>query len=161
MNTLDVMRHGHQTVLRAVDGLEPAYWEAPEVVGVWSAKHVIAHLSSFEAMLVDVLTVSRDEDASTPVLDEFRAGPARFNDAQVAVRGHLAPDALLSEYEAYFDTALALARTLPDEIRTRTGALPWYGSEYDVEDFIVYTFYGHKREHAAQIKLFRARLERG
>lgn len=32
------------------------------------------------------------------------------------------------------------------------------GPEYDLEDFIVYTSYGHKREHCAQIKLFRKRL---
>ena len=31
-------------------------------------------------------------------------------------------------------------------------------SEYSLEDFIVYTFYGHKREHSAQIAAFRDRL---
>ncbi len=35
-----------------------------------------------------------------------------------------------------------------------SGPLPWYGPEYDLDDFIAYTFYGHKREHSAQIAAF-------
>ena len=38
------------------------------------------------------------------------------------------------------------------------GTLPWYGAEYSLDDFIVYTYYGHKREHAAQIAAFRDHL---
>jgi len=161
MNMLDVMRSGHQTVLQTVDGLEPERWEGGRVVGVWSTKHVIAHLSSFEAMLIDVLTASGDGDADTPVLDAFRAGPAQFNEAQVEMRDHLSPGEALREYQTNFDEALALARALPDHVRTRNGLLEWYGSDYDLDDFIAYTFYGHKREHAAQIKLYRKSVERG
>jgi len=161
MNTLDVMRYGHHTVLQAVEGLEATRWNETRVVGVWSKKHVIAHLSSFEAMLVDVLTAIQDDAAETPVLDAFLAGPARFNDAQVARRDHLAPGAVLSEYEMSFDEALDLARRLPAHAFTRDGLLDWYGRDDDLDDFIAYMFYGHKREHSAQIKLFRSTLERG
>ena len=38
--------------------------------------------------------------------------------------------------------------------RREPGTLPWYGPEYDLEDFIAYTFYGHKREHMAQVNVF-------
>jgi hypothetical protein len=161
MNTLGVMRHGHRTVLQTVAGLERERQEVPNVVGVWSTKDIIAHLSSFEAVLIDVLTTIRDDDAATPLLDSFRAGPAEFNDAQVAMREHLAPDDVLREYEANFEAALELARALPDDVRTRNGLLEWYGSDYDLDDFITYMFYGHKREHTAQIKLFRNTQERG
>jgi hypothetical protein len=44
--------------------------------------------------------------------------------------------------------------------RRQNGALPWYGAEYDLEDFIAYSFYGHKREHTAQINVFRDALAR-
>jgi hypothetical protein len=161
MNTLDVMRHGHRTVLQSVEGLETKRWDEPRVVGVWSTKQVIAHLASFEAMLVDVLAAIQEDAADTPVLDEFLAGPAPFNDAQVARRDHLAPGAVLSEYETNFDEALDLARGLPGHAFTRNGLLDWYGADYDLDDFIAYMYYGHKREHSAQIKLFRSTLERG
>lgn len=40
-------------------------------------------------------------------------------------------------------------------VRREPGRLPWYGMEYALDDYLVYQFYGHKREHAAQIQAFR------
>ena len=40
------------------------------------------------------------------------------------------------------------------------GTLPWYGNRYSLDDFIVYTFYGHKREHGAQIGVYRDKIGR-
>ena len=89
------------------------------------------------------------------------AGPAAFNDAQVAMRANLTPDEVLMEYEGNFERVLELARALPQDVFTRNGLLEWYGGDYDLDDFIAYMFYGHKREHSAQIKLFRKALQRG
>ena len=39
-------------------------------------------------------------------------------------------------------------------IRPRRGARsndPWYGPEYSLDDLVVYTMYGHKREHDPQL----------
>jgi uncharacterized damage-inducible protein DinB len=33
------------------------------------------------------------------------------------------------------------------------------GEEYDLEDFIAYQYYGHKREHSAQINIFKDRFK--
>ena len=41
---------------------------------------------------------------------------------------------------------------IPETERSRPGTLPWYGDEYALDDFIVYTSYGHKREHGPQIE---------
>ena len=38
------------------------------------------------------------------------------------------------------------------------GTLPWDGEDYALDDFLVYGYYGHKREHSAQIAAFRDRL---
>jgi len=160
MNAIDVLENGHQTVMQAIDGLEAERWEAPGVVGVWSTKDVIAHLASFEAILIDVLASISSDDAETPVLDEFLARPAAFNDAQVALRAHRMPGVVLEEYRTNVERALRLARALPDERYRRNGLLAWYGDAYDLDDFIAYMYYGHKREHAAQIKLFRAAADR-
>ena len=48
---------------------------------------------------------------------------------------------------------------IPVETRHTNGVLPWYGAEYDLEDFIAYMYYGHKREHSAQIAVFKDKLE--
>lgn len=156
MNALDVLTYGHQTVMKAVDGLTEGAWTDGPVVGVWSAKDVIAHLASFEQVLTEVLGSFLDGAQATPTLDLFRAG-GRFNDEQVALRAGRSAADVLREYETWHARAMELAPRIGAEAFNREGALPWYGMEYDLEDFIVYAIYGHKREHGAQIALFKKR----
>jgi len=47
---------------------------------------------------------------------------------------------------------------LSSEMLCQNGTLPWYGEVYALDDFLVYAYYGHKREHSAQIAAFRDRL---
>ncbi len=47
---------------------------------------------------------------------------------------------------------------IPEGAWRQTGMLAWYGAEYDLEDYVVYTYYGHKREHCGQIQAFRNHL---
>jgi hypothetical protein len=159
MNTLDVLRYGHRTVMQTVEGLPEDAWKTSGVCGLWLAKDVVAHLASFEHMLVDVLTSLQDDTQPTPTLDKFRSLKT-FNDDEVAARKGKRAAEVLAEYEAAHAEVMALAARLPAATFRRAGTLPWYGAEYDLDDFIVYTFYGHKREHSAQLKLFRKRLGR-
>jgi hypothetical protein len=53
---------------------------------------------------------------------------------------------------------MALIEQIPVESRRRPGILPWYGADYDLEDVIAYMYYGHKREHAAQIAAAKDRV---
>jgi hypothetical protein len=157
MNTLDVLKYGHATVLKAVDGLPDDAWETGGVCGTWSSKDVIVHLASFEQVLVEVLRSQLDAAQPTPTLERFRT-QSTFNDDEVAARKGKRAAEVLAEYEACHAEVMALSARLPAERFHQSGILPWYGAEYDLDDFIVYTFYGHKREHSAQIKLFRKRL---
>lgn len=160
MNAQDVLTYGHYTVLSAVEDLPEEDWHTPGVCGVWSVKDIIAHLASFEHMLVDLLTSFVSDDAATPTLDAFRDSMEAFNDDEVAKRRRQSADETLAEYvETYEKTAQLLAQ-IPDEVRRQNGTLPWYGNEYDLEDFIVYSFYGHKREHCAQIAVYRDTLQK-
>lgn len=157
MNTSDVLEYGHQTVLKEVEGLSEEDWYTPDVCGWWSIKEIIAHLASFEHLLVDVLNSLLD-DGPTPTLDKYRQGIEQFNDAEVMKRRDRTVSEVWTEYKDTYAQAAWLLTQIPDEVRQLNGALPWYGPEYDLDDFIVYTFYGHKREHSAQIALFRDQL---
>src|SRR5207302_6236630 len=83
---------------------------------------------------------------------------AAFNDAQVADRAGLPMRAVLDECAAAHERTMALIRRIPEELCRQPGTLPWYGAEYALDDVIVYMYYGHKREHGAQIAAFRDRL---
>jgi len=154
MNASDVLKYGHRTVLQTIEGLAEADWETPGVCGVWSVKNIIAHLASYEHMLVEVLT-SFLGGGPTPYLDRMGQGPVLFNDDEVDRRKNKTVGETLAEYNDTQAQTMALVAQIPAETIRQTGALPWYGPEYALDDFIVYTYYGHKREHCAQIAVFR------
>ncbi len=155
MNIVDILKYGHQTVLDTVEGFPAAEWETSGVCGVWSVKDILAHLTSFEHVLVDVLNTLQTS-GPTPYLDRF-AGEG-FNDAEVGKRKNETPLQVLAEYKETQSKTMNLVARIPAEKCRQPGTLPWYGEEYSLDDFVVYTYYGHKREHCAQIKLFRKRL---
>ena len=157
MNVNDVMKYGHQTVLDATEGLEETAWRMPGACGVWSVKDIVAHLTSFEYLLIDVLK-SLDGEGPTPTLDSFMQDMMRFNDDEVLKRRDHSVSETMAEYEAAYTRSVEMLARVPEEMLRQNGILTWYGEEYDLEDFIVYTFYGHKREHCAQIGVFRDEL---
>lgn len=156
MHANDILSYGHATLMGSLEGLPEPDWLAPGACGAWSIKDIVAHLASYEQMLIDVLKAHAGE-APTPTLDRLLDPDGAFNDDEVARRASLAPAAVLEEYELACAAACErFARLSEDDVR-RAGALAWYGEAYDLEDFIVYAFYGHKREHSAQIMAFRSR----
>ena len=159
MNTDTVLKYGHQTVVQTLERVPKEAWNTPGVCGFWSVKEIIAHLASFEQLLVDVLN-SLLSNGPTPTLDKFRQDSAQFNDTEVQARANKTVDEVWSEYETTHAQTLALLTQIPVELHRQNGILPWYGPEYDLEDFIAYTYYGHKREHSAQIAVFQDHLNK-
>lgn len=159
MHADDVLKYGHYTVLRSLDGLDHAHWDRPNVCGVWSVRQIIAHLASFEHVLIAVFNSLLDGPQSTPLLDSIRSDPLRFNDVQVAERDQMSPQDVFDEYQKIQAQTMSLIAQIPPEMRRQAGILAWYGSEYDLEDYLAYSYYGHKREHCAQINVFRDTLK--
>lgn len=163
MHAKDVLYYGHMEVLRAVEGLPEEAWERPGAVGFFSVKDVVAHLASFEALLVEILRslapeVARPAAAPPPLTARFARDPEAFNIGEVFRRRAWTHEQVLAEYRQNHETARRLLEELPPDVLQRSGALAWYGPNYDLEDFLAYTYYGHKREHAAHIGLYKDRL---
>lgn len=157
MNASDILKYGDRTMLGGLRDLPDAWWDVPGACGYWSIKDIIAHLTSYEQVLVEVLGGFTGATGPTPYLDAYR-GPD-FNDAQVEARRSLTVQALLDEYAAAYAQVMALVARIPAETLRQPGTLPWYGAEYALDDFLVYAYYGHKREHTAQIAAMRDRLK--
>lgn len=157
MNATDILKYGHLTLLHAIEGLPQSSWKTGGVCGAWSVTDVIGHLAAYEHVLEEVLN-SFLGGGDTPYMTEFSKGTG-FNDSQAALRqGHTAQEAL-TEYQETHDRVTILVPQIKPDIWRKTGTIPWYGSEYSLDDFIVYAFYGHKREHSAQIAVFRDSLK--
>jgi len=157
MNASDILEYGNLTVLRTIEGLPESDWNTSGVCGVWSVKDIIAHLASYEQVLIEVLT-SFLGGGPTPHLDRYKKGEA-FNDNEVALRKDQSPVETLAEYKAAHSQTMLLVTQIPAETLRQAGTLPWYGMEYALDDYIVYAFYGHKREHSAQIAVFRDQIK--
>lgn len=153
MNARDVMRYGHETVLGEISRVPEDHWSDAGVCGVWSTKDILAHLASYELVLRDVL-FTLTNGGSTPYLDAFLATGTDFNDAQVERRRDQSGSESLAEYTRAYDEVAALALRIPEQMWRETGTIPWYGSAYSLDDLVVYQYYGHKREHCAQMAVF-------
>ncbi len=158
MHAKDVLYYGNRTLLATIDGLSAEDCAPGGVCGWWSVKDIIAHLASHELVLADVLTGLLDA-GPTPVLDVYLKGHMTFNDDQVDQRKSMSYAEVLDEYKAAHERVMALMVRVSDEMLQKTGLLPWYGAEYDLEDYLAYGYYGHKREHSAQINVYRDTLK--
>lgn len=153
MSAKDVLKYGHQSLTGALNRFPASAAETAGACGVWSVKNIVEHLASYEWVLVDVFNSLLDE-RETPYLDRFVQQHATFNDDEVNRRQGQSLSQSVAEYEEAHVKVMALASQISLATYRQVGVLPWYGAEYDLEDFVVYTFYGHKREHAAQIAAF-------
>lgn len=154
MNASDILKYGHLTVLKTIEPLPDSEWETPNVCGIWSSKQIMAHLASFEHMLEDVLNTFFGEDFG-PTLSSYAELGLAFNDVEVASRDKHSPTQVLEEYAEWQSRNMTTLSKIPPDMLSKVGTMPWYGNEYSLDDFLVYTFYGHKREHMAQINVFK------
>ena len=150
MNARDILYYGNRTLLMSMERVPPSERNTGGLIGWWSAREAMAHLAIFEGGL-------------TEILESFLGGPpprlmvgmeASKNDALVAQKEGMTFDALLAEYNVHVERNLKLIEQIPPETLRAVGTIPWYGDEYSLDDFIVYTYYGHKREHAARFEAF-------
>jgi len=153
MNAYDILKYGNNTLMKTLERMPDTDWEVPSVCGYWSAKDVLAHLASYEAALVEILS-DQLEKCPTPTLDQFIDLKINFNDDQVGRRKDRTLDEVMTEYKQAHDHSLTLVKQIPAQTLHQPGVLAWYGPDYSIDDFLVYTYYGHKREHSAQIAAF-------
>jgi uncharacterized protein (TIGR03083 family) len=153
VNALSMMEYGHKTVLDSLKDLPMDHWNTPGACGTWSVKDIIAHLASYEHMFEDAIGAVVDQTRKTPMLEAMFAQGDSFNDLQVEPYHSQSAEAVLAAYHQAFENTMATARKLPPEMWEKDGLIPWYG-DYTLSELMVYTIYGHKREHSAQIGVF-------
>lgn len=154
MNAQDILLYGNRTLLTSLDGLTTEELEGPEACGIWTVKDVMAHLASYELLLIDIL-YSFLNITDLPYLEKRKTLGGDFNDSEVEARKGKTAAAVIAEYTSAHKRVMELIPQIPEVKRTQVGTIPWYGPEYALDDLLVYMYYGHKREHAAQINVVR------
>lgn len=155
MNARDILFYGNRTLMESMERVPPSERNTPGLIGWWSAREALAHLAIFEAGLVQILEafLGGPEPTLMANMDSSK------NDELVAQKKDLSFDQVLAEYDANHARVMELIEKISPEKLREVGAIPWYGPEYSLDDFLVYTFYGHKREHAARFEGFGDQLD--
>jgi hypothetical protein len=162
VNASDILKYGDSFFKATLEGVPESEWETPNVCGVWSVKDIVAHLASFEVLLNEILQdFIEPGSVATPLRDLIMRDHGLFNDQEVGKRQGMTMQQLLAEYEAGHQKNMELIQRVPHERLIDSNAIPWYyGGGYSMDDYLVYTYYGHKREHGAQIDVFKDVLKR-
>lgn len=146
MNVTTLWQYTHQALRGALDGQG---WDR-QISPKWTLRDAIINLTAMEYVLYEVLDSLMGEGA-TPTLDRFVADYDCFNREEVAERCNRSGDEILDEYRyAYAQTSMLMSR-IPSAKWYERGTLPWYGSDFSLEDFVVFFLFGHKRKIVAQI----------
>jgi hypothetical protein len=148
VNPLDILSYGQRDIDALIDRFEPDDWTAI-ALGVWTTKDLVGHLGAFEVRLAEVLALFVGEEPATSLRT---SSPAVFNDEQAAIRADWSVEQIVAELRDAHEAVLRLADRIPSETWREVGTIPWYGPQYALDDHVVYTMYGHKREHAPQLE---------
>ena len=142
-----MMGYGQKTIDGLIDRLRPDDWTTI-ALGVWTSKDVVGHLGAFEVRFAEVMALFTDE---TPATNLREASPSTFNDDQAAIRKDWTVEQVVAELRDAHRLVMTLAARIPARTWSAVGTIPWYGPEYSLDDLLVYTMYGHKREHGPQL----------
>ena len=147
MNAVDVHMYGQRTIRSTIDRYGPDDWERI-ALGVWTAKDLLGHLGAFEVRFADQLATFAGAEPQSGLM---AADPRTFNDDQAAVRKDWPIEQVRAEFLDAHARVMEHAKAIAPEVWREVGTIPWYGSEYSLDDLVVYQQYGHKREHDPQL----------
>jgi hypothetical protein len=155
MDLNGLLEYAHGFVIKNTTGLVETGRVEELACGVWSVRDVIGHLCSFKYLVEDVVSTFVGA-TDPPYLQQWlKGGPGNFGEAQVAARKDISFEQNLAEYKAAHQRMLTLLVRVPEQEIHRPGTLPWYGAQYALDDFILYTDFGHQIEHGSQLALLR------
>ena len=158
MDAKNVIKHGDENFQKSIKNLPESAWTNGFVTGTWTLKDVLAHIASYELILVDVLKKTLDPKAETPHVEKrISLENNVFNAEETKSRKDKSYQEILKEYTQASQQALDLIDKFSPEQLRQPGLLSWYKVDFSLDDYIVLRNYGHKRHHATQIKLFRQR----
>lgn len=153
MNIIETLDTCHLNLLQVIDDLPESLWDLPNVCDTWSVKDLLAHLTSYELLLIDVLRAAQGQ-TPTPLLSRYFAGQETFNAEEVA---HHAYDTAQQVEDAYHNAQInstSLLAELSTDLLRKPGIVPTLGAERTLTDFIA-MICQHTDAHRAQIAAFR------
>jgi len=153
---IDVMSRERQILLDAIGGLSDAVLNQKGTVGTWSIKNVLAHLTGWESIVVQILPDRLVTGIRPEILNSIAADEDAWNAQEVAEREHLSPQQQLQEFTRTREALYQVLRSVGEEVLNRQR--PWPQWEGTLAEYIVNQIGDHEREHREGVLLAAERL---
>lgn len=148
---LDSLQMARARLLKAIDGLSQDGMLRPGVIGLWSVKDLLAHLTAWESELVTALSRLENQSPAIVNIEDIDA----WNDEQYH---HNAPRPLplvLEDFHGVHKHLLKAVQDLDERTLTDVRKFRWMEGE-PLSYLIAENAIWHEQEHAEEITAWRA-----
>ncbi len=150
------LENGRREFLKTIEGLPEENMIEPGVVGDWSVKDILAHLSRWEAELVTLLFQAQQGNRPTTV-QLSDASTDELNAKWYAQTRERPLDRVMADFEGVRDQTIRRVQALADRDLDDPKRFDWLDGHPLVE-WITSDSTKHEAEHGAQIRAWRDRL---
>lgn len=151
---LDALEQSRERFLDAVEGLPDEDLQEPGVVGDWSLKDLLVHLTRCEAELVKLLWQAGQK--RTPTSAHFAQIPVDEQNERWYRESRQRPlDLVLEDFHGVRNQTIRRVEALPERAFDDPQFYPWLG-ENPLWKWIAEDSFTHEAEHEAQVRAWRA-----
>jgi len=145
----DALAREQRILLDTVGRCSDAQLERTGVLGDWSIKNTLAHLTAWEAVVIASLPTRLATGQRPAIFDEINADEDGWNARQVAEREDKPPKEQIFDLENTRNQLVNYLRSLGDE--TLAKPHPWPGWDGTLAEYILAEVCDHEKEHCDAI----------
>lgn len=150
---LDALEDGREELIEAIEGLTDEQMQEPGVVGDWSIKDILFHLSMWEAELVRLLWQAAQGE--TPTSMHFTQVDVDQTNAAWALKSaERSLEQVFADFEAVRKQTVRRVMAFSDQDLADPQRYPWLDSR-PLWEWIASDSFEHEREHTAEILAWR------
>jgi uncharacterized damage-inducible protein DinB len=149
---LDEIRRGRADLLDALAGLPDDAMLRAGVVGIWSVKDVLAHLTVWESELITALS-QLDRPTHVPEIVEIE-DIDEFNAEQYRTNARRSLPAVLEDFHGVHKHLIQTIEELDDKTLDNARRFPWMEGE-PISYLVAENGFWHEQEHADDIRRWR------
>jgi hypothetical protein len=132
-------------LIDAIQGLPDSVLNQKGIVGEWSIKNVLAHLNSWEQVVIQMLPERLATGVTPKLLSDSVADEDGWNAQQVNSSEHMTPQEQLAQFQHTRQELLQLIQDIGEEGLQREH--PWPSWQGTVAEYILDAVGEHEREH--------------
>jgi hypothetical protein len=153
VTVIEELQAARAALVQAIDGLTSDQMLRVGAVGLWSVKDVLAHLVSWEAELVTVLSQLEQHKQRPPRIVEID-DIDEWNDDQYHVNASRPLDSVLQDFHGVHKHLVQVVEGLSDRVLDDNRLFPWMEGE-PLSYLIAENAVWHEEEHAEDIRAWR------